>query len=138
MNDTNRVSQFSIAKLAEWTAIAALLIALVVPESELRMLFIGLLVSAFVAYKCRRMGLKPIATGAITGFSCPVAICFSAIVTTVRKAEIVQGHLYTEDGPAMLFVGCAYFLIIFGGLFSILGAIAGAAVHFATSSFEQD
>ena len=131
MNDTNRVRQFSIAKLAEWTVVAGMLIALAVPHSELSMLFISLLLSAFVAHKCLRMGLNPIETGAITGFSWPAALCFSVIVITVRKAEIVQGELYTEDGPGMFFLGCALFLIFFGGLLSLLGAIAGAAFHFA-------
>ena len=130
MNDTGSSKQFSIANLSEWTAVAALLIALAAPQSGLSMLFISLLVPAFVVCKCCRMGLNPIVTGVITGFCWPVAFMFSVIVVTVRKAEIVQGQLYTEDGPGMFFMACALFLIFFGGLLSLLGAIAGAAFHF--------
>ena len=130
MIDSNR--QFSIATLAEWTAIAASLVALAIPQTGLSMLFISFLVSACVAFRCWRMGLKPIATGAITGFSGPAALLFGIIVSTVLKAELVQGHLYCEDGPGVFFAGCAIFLIIFGGLLSILGAISGAAFQFGS------
>jgi len=139
MNGTNpsHSRQFSIAKLAEWTAIAALLIALAAPQSDLRMLLTSLLVTAFVVYKCWRMGLQPIVAGAITGFSWPVAFLFSVIIATVRKGEIVQGQLYNEDGPGMFFMGCTLFLILFGGLFSLLGAIAGAAIHFGNRQLKR-
>ena len=138
INRTSRVSQFSIRELGEWTAFAALTIALAVQQSDLGFLLTSLLVPSFVAYKCWRMRLNPIATGAITGLSWPATLCFCAIVTTVRKAEIVQGELYTEDGPGMFFVACAIFLIVFGGLFSVLGAIGGAAIHFANNKLNQD
>ena len=135
---TGRVSQFSIRELGEWTAFAALTIALAVQPSDLSFLLTSLLIPSFVAYKCGRMRLNPIATGAITGFSWPATLCFCAIVTTVRKAEIVQGELYNEDGPGMFFAACAIFLIVFGGLFSLLGAIGGAAIHFANNKLKQD
>lgn len=138
-NGTNRVRQFSIGKLAEWTVIAALTMGLAVSQSSLSVLLTSLLlVPSFVAYKCWRMRINPITTGAITGFSWPAALCFCAIVTTVREAEIVQGQLYTEDGPVAFFAGCAIFLTVFGGLFSILGMIGGAAIHFANSKLKQE
>ena len=77
--NTNPNRQFSIAKLAEWTAIAALLIALTVEQSDLSLLFTSLLASAVVAFKSWRMGLPAIAIGAFTGFSLPAASIFGSV-----------------------------------------------------------
>lgn len=129
MNDTNPNRQFSIAKLAEWTAIAALLIALTAEQSDLSLLFTSLLASAVVAFKSWRMGLPAIAIGAFTGFSLPAASIFGSVLSTVLNAKRDQGHLYCEDGPAIFFFGSVCLLVIFGGLFSLLGAVAGATFH---------
>ena len=138
VNRAVRFSQFSIRELGEWTAFAALIVSFAVAQSDLSFLFTSLLVPSFVAYKCWRMRFNPITTGAITGFSWPATLCFCTIVTTVRKAEIVQGELYTEDGPGMFFAACAIALIVFGGLFSLLGTIGGMAIYFANHKLKQD
>jgi len=65
----------------------------------------------------------PIQSGAVVGFLPAAMLTLNVLVTTVLKAEVVQGHLYTEDGPFPLFLVCGIFLIVGGAICAAFGSL---------------
>ena len=119
MNDSN---QISLSGLFWGVVTASLLVAAVTTQSGF-VLFVSItLLCFFAGCYCSIKKFRPWYAGAVVGYLLPALLILNVLVSTVVKAEIVQGKLYHESGPGFFVFNCAIVFIISGGICALLFA----------------
>jgi hypothetical protein len=125
MNDSN---QISLSGMIWGVVTVSLLIAATTTASPVVLLFATFMLCLCLGCYCSQKKFQPWYSGAAVGFAAPALLSLNLVATTVMKAEIVQGELYTEDGPLMLFAGGAMLMVVPGGILAIVGAAVWTAL----------
>jgi len=133
----NYSPQFKLSTLIGWVAAAAFLSVLLFDRSLYGTLVAAFGISALVGIECIRLRLHLVASGAIAGFVFPSCVLVAYVAETIDKAEMIQGQLYYEDGPATFFAVTFFLLLLFGFYGALIGSSFGCIAHFVKICFSR-